>query len=65
MAMSRRTQPASSSAEPSIVEQLIARGAVRPPKRSLADLLARRGPMTGRRTRAGTRALKDLRSQRG
>jgi hypothetical protein len=39
-------------------------GALRPATRSLSDVLAERGPLTGPITNAGTRALLEVRGER-
>ncbi len=52
------------SAPSPTLERLAREGVVRLPTRSLAEVLAARGPLRGPVTDAGTRALQELRGER-
>jgi hypothetical protein len=47
-----------------VIDRLASAGRLRPATSSLHDFLARRGPLTGPVTDAGTRALQEQRGER-
>lgn len=48
-----------------VIERLARQGRLRPPTLDLRDVLARRGPLRGPVSDAGTRALQEQRGDRG
>lgn len=47
-----------------VIDRLVREGKLRPATLDLRDVLARRGPMTGPITDAGTRAVQEQRGER-